>query len=100
MAKQYEEWDRLFDQKRHNLEEERCQNALRISSLNDLETSLIYMEREYGAEKPERDGSFFDYLKLTLPHIKSFAHAVFLCSGKPPVAGLIWGTVHAVTQAG
>ena len=99
MTRQYDEWDRLFDQKKHNLDEERCQNALRISSLEDLETSLLCMKREYDAEEPTRDGSFFDSLKLTLPHIKSFADAVLLCSRKPPIAGLIWGTVHAVTEA-
>lgn len=98
MGGQWDEWERLYDQKKHIFEEERCQHALGIDSLDELESSLHYMECKYKLEKPEEDRGFFDHLNLTLQNVKSFADAVSRCSQHPQIANLVWGSVHAVTQ--
>ena len=94
-SQQLERWKRLFEQKRNNLLEEQCENAIAVQSLEDLQRDLHQMAMRYG------HGVFPDTLhklKPSLNHLSSFTSAISSAAQYNPVACLVWGAIQAVVE--
>lgn len=93
----FEEWVRLYHQKRRDLLSEKCINATGIRTKHDLQRSLISMswrKRDRGGDL--RIGKTLQ--NLDLERIDHFATAVSLASQHPLTANLIWGCVQACLE--
>ena len=92
---QRERWERLFDQARHDLEEEECGNALMTTGLDELMANLnrsatLYSRREIT--------QLANKIHPTLQHLNTFTAAISSAVQYNPVACLVWGGVQAVLQ--
>ncbi|KAL9103692.1 MAG: hypothetical protein Q9163_001286 [Psora crenata] len=92
---QRERWIRLFDQARHDLEEEQCNSVLRTSGLDDLIANLDRSATLYSRHELPRLAS---KIHPSLRHIESFTSAISSASQYRPVACLVWGGIQAVLQ--
>jgi hypothetical protein len=92
---QRERWERLFDQARHDLEEEQCGNALMTTGLDQLMSNLDRSATVYNRHEILR---FANKLQPSLQHIRSFTAAISSATQYTPIACLIWGGMQAVLQ--
>lgn len=92
---QLEQWQRLFEQKRHALLEEECGKALDIASLEDLQTALRDLTMTYSRTSYP---GIIEKLDPGLNHLMSFTNAISSASQYEPVACLVWGSIQAIMQ--
>lgn len=86
---------RLEEQKRQDLLETGCDEALRISTVGGLKDSLHEMiDRFRVRELPH----LVQQLNPTLEHLQSFTAAITSASQYEPVACLVWGGIQAVVE--
>ena len=90
-----DEWIRLEEQKRNDLLDADCDDALRILTLEDLQENLHGMADEFKIRN-----SFVEKLNPALAHLTSFTKAISSASQYTPVACLVWGGIQAVVQVG
>lgn len=90
------QWERLFEQKRHEFLANDCRRALQIRSFDELQTGLQQLAASY------QTNGFPDLLTRlnpTLEHIQSFNNAITSASQFEPTACLVWGAAQALMQA-
>lgn len=92
---QRERWERLFDQARHDLEEERCDSALATTGLDQLMGNLERSAMLYSRQEISR---LANKLHPSLKHIQTFTSAVSSAAQYTPIACLVWGGIQAVLQ--
>ena len=95
MSSRRDEWIRLEEQKRSDLQDAECAEALRINSLDDLQENLHEM-----VEKFKIRNGIIQKLDPALDHLKSFTQAITSASQYTPVACLVWGGIQAVVEVG
>lgn len=93
---QVEQWRRLFEQKRHNFEEQQCGVACQISSIEQLQGSLHQMAQKSMPYSQGRLPDFVEKMTPGLRHIESFSRAIVSAAQYSPIASLVWGGVWAV----
>lgn len=93
MVKYYpESWKGLFDAKQRALIENNCQDALQISSFEDLQLSLEMAAQEYGHTGfPD----IINRLKPGFRYLESFNAAITSASQYDGRACLVWGALQA-----
>lgn len=92
---QRERWERLFDQAKHDLEEENCGNALKTTSIDELmanldRSAIVYSRLEISQLAKK--------LHPSLQHIQTFTSAISSAVQYNPIACLVWGGMQAVLQ--
>lgn len=92
---QRERWERLFDQARHDLEEEQCGHALTTTGLDDLMCNLNRSATLYSRQEISR---LANKLHPTLKHIQAFTSAISSAVQYTHIACLVWGGMQAVLQ--
>ena len=90
-----ERWERLFDQARHELEEEQCVAALTTAGMDDLVRAL---ERAATVHSRQEVHRLVAKLHPSLQHIQSFTAAISSAVQYNPIACLVWGGIQAVLQ--
>lgn len=91
------QWERLFEQKRHEFLANDCRSALDVGSFDDLQAGLRQIVSEYQAS------GFPNLLSRVNPilnHVQSFNNAVTSASQADPRTCLVWGAVQALMQVG
>lgn len=92
-----DQWRRLYQQKRQVLTEEKCTNAARIQSMDELQQSIREMSSRYGLR---RLPMLISSLQPTLDNVKSFTNAITSAAQYAPIACLVWGGMQAVIEVG
>ena len=92
---QRDRWEKLFDQARHDLEEEECGNALKTADLDELNSSLKRTATVYSQHAIV---GLVEKLRPSLQHIQTFTSAISSAVQYDPVACLVWGSMQAVLQ--
>jgi hypothetical protein len=89
------QWERLFEQKRHEVLEIDCRDALAIESFDDLQRGIQQLTTSY-----QRDGfpDLLARLNPTLKQVTAFNNAITSASQFEPKACLIWGVTQALIQ--
>ena len=92
-----EEWIRLEVEKRKDLEDANCDEALRTSSVDDLKRYVNNLQ-ETSDKNHRTSAGLMQKLDPTLDHVASFANALTLASQYSPVACLVWGAIQAFLE--
>jgi hypothetical protein len=91
----HDQWERLFEQKRHEVLTNDCRDALAIESFDDLQRGLQQLTSSY-----QKHGfpDLLARLHPTLKHVTAFNNAITSASQFEPKACLVWGVTQALMQ--